>query len=283
MAWVAGSRLDKEDGVRLILNAKSDKQLQLASQLGCDGVMSSLSPKECPHGHYEYRSLVSLRSKVESYGLTLEALSTIPWRLCYKWMLGLPGRDEQIENLQKSLRNMGAAGIPLLVFNIHALRFYRTSRGTRGRGGALATSFDWSRVKDAPLMAGGPSVDPSLVPESHRRPIHDGEMWENYTYFVKAVVPVAEEAGVKLALHPDDPQVPSIAGVARIMRSPDAMRRALAVVPSENLGIKFCVGCFPRWELMSYKRFTTLAVEDRSCSLTFAMSGALWTIFARHS
>jgi mannonate dehydratase len=69
-------------------------------------------------------------------------------------------------------------------------------------------------------------------------------MWDNYTYFVQAVVPVAEEAGVKLALHPDDPQVPSIAGVARIMRSPEALRRALSILPSECLGIKFCVGCW---------------------------------------
>jgi mannonate dehydratase len=159
-------------------------------------------------------------------------------------MLGLPGRDEQIENTQKSIRHMGAVGIPLLVFNMHALRFYRTSRGTRGRGGALATSFEWAYVKDAPLMAGGPSTDRDLIPESHRRPIGDEEMWENYAYFVRAVVPVAEKAGVKLALHPDDPQVPAIAGVARIMRSPEAMRRALEIVSSDNLGLKFCVGCF---------------------------------------
>ncbi len=55
---------------------------------------------------------------------------------------------------------------------------------------------------------------------------------------------MAEEAGVRLALHPDDPQVPNIAGVARIMRSPEAMRRALEIVPSASLGLKFCVGCF---------------------------------------
>jgi mannonate dehydratase len=156
----------------------------------------------------------------------------------------LPGRDEQIENVQQSLRNMGAAGVPLFVFNMHALRYYRTSRDERGRGGARATSFDWESVKDAPLMAGGPGTDPSLIPERHRSPISDQEMWDNYTYFVKAVLPVAEEAGVKLALHPDDPQVPVLGGVARIMRSPEAMRRALEVVPSDHLGLKFCVGCY---------------------------------------
>jgi mannonate dehydratase len=68
-------------------------------------------------------------------------------------------------------------------------------------------------------------------------------MWDNYAYFARAVVPAAEDAGVKLALHPDDPQVPAIAGVARIVRSPAAIRRALEVVPSDNLGLKLCVGC----------------------------------------
>jgi len=230
--------------MRLILHAQDSEQLRYAAQLGCDGVTSGLDPDELPRGYYEFRRLVTLKSKVESFGLSLEGFGMLPWQLCYKWMLGLPGRDEQIENLQKSIRNLGAAGIPLVVFNMHALRFYRTSHDVPGRGGARSTSFEWERVKDAPLMVGGPGAEPSLIPESHRRPISDEQMWDNYAYFLKAVVPVAEDTGVKLALHPDDPQVPVIGGVARIMRSPEAMRRALEIVPSDSLGLKFCVGCF---------------------------------------
>jgi mannonate dehydratase len=230
--------------MKLVLSARTDEQIQYAAQLGCDGVVSGLHPDECPDGFFPYATLVALRSKVESYGLTLEGFGMLPWHLCYKWMLGLPGRDEQIEKLQTSIRHLGAAGIPLVVFNMHALRFYRTSSDAPERGGSRATSFQWARVADAPLMAGGPSTDPSLIPASHCRPISDDEMWDNYTYFVKAVVPTAEEAGVKLALHPDDPQVPAIAGVARIMRDPGAFRRALAIAPSDYLGLKFCVGCW---------------------------------------
>lgn len=206
--------------------------------------MTRLRADETPHGYYEYPRLVELRSHVEAYGLTLEAMSLIPWHLCYKWMLGLPGRDEQIEHTLQTIRNMGAAGVPILVFNMHALRYYRTSRTAPERGGAQSTRFEWERVKNAPLMTGGPGVDSSLIPPSHRRPISDDEMWANYTYFIKAAAPVAEEAGVKLALHPDDPQAPVIAGVARIMRNPDALRRALEIADSDALGLKFCVGCF---------------------------------------
>jgi mannonate dehydratase len=159
-------------------------------------------------------------------------------------MLGLPGKDEQIDNVRTSIRNLGAAGVPLLTFNMHALRFYRTSSNALERAGARSTSFQWERIKDAPVMTGGPGTDSGLIPDSERRPISDEEMWANYSYFVDAAVPVAEEAGVKLALHPDDPQVPAIAGVARIMRNPDAFRRALAIAPSDSLGLKFCVGCW---------------------------------------
>jgi mannonate dehydratase len=112
------------------------------------------------------------------------------------------------------------------------------------RGGAVATSFDIEMVKNAPLMAGGPDTDSSLIPESHRRPISDADMWDNLTYFLKAMIPVAEESGVKLCLHPDDPPIPSIGGVARIMREPEAFKRAMEIVPSEHSGLKFCVGCF---------------------------------------
>ena len=231
--------------MRLVLRAQTDEQIQYAAQLGCDGVMAPWHLKGAhPDGYLNYADLVRLKSRIESYGLTLEGFSTPPWRLCYKWLLGLPGRDEQIEKLQTAMRDMGAAGISLGVFHMHALRFYRTSNHASERAGARSTSFEWARVADAPLMAGGPGMNLSLIPASHRRSISDEEMWENYSYFIRAVVLVAEESGVKLALHPDDPQVPVIAGVARIMRTPEAFRRALSIAPSENLGIKFCVGCW---------------------------------------
>ena len=69
-------------------------------------------------------------------------------------------------------------------------------------------------------------------------------MWDNFTYFLERVVPVAEEAGVKLALHPDDPPVPSICGIARIFRSVEAFKKMIEIVPSDYNGLEFCQGCF---------------------------------------
>ncbi|MCL4535943.1 MAG: mannonate dehydratase [Bacteroidetes bacterium] len=225
------------------LRGATDDDLRFAAQIGAGGVMVP-PPDQGDKGYYDFASLANLRSQVESYGLKLESVAMLPWQWTYKWMLGLPGRDEQIENFQKTIRNLGAAGIPVFIYNMHVLRQYRTSRHAPGRGGALATSFDAERVRNAPLMAGGPGTDTDLIPLEYRRPVTDDELWDNLTYFVKAVVPVAEEAGVKLALHPDDPPVPSIGGVARIMRSPAAYRRAIEIVPSDYNGVCFCQGCF---------------------------------------
>jgi mannonate dehydratase len=234
--------------MRLVLSARDDHGLQYAAQLGCEGVMSSIASADAADGFLDRAGMAALVERATAYGLRLEGFSTPPWQLCYKWMLGLPGRDAQIERLIRAIGDMGAVGIPLQVFNMHALRFYRTSRDEPERAGARSTGFDWAQAAGRPLMAGGPGVDPDLIPGSHRRPISDEEMWDNYTYFLRAALPAAEAAGVRAALHPDDPQVPAIGGVARIMRSPEAMRRALEVVPSPNLGLKFCTGCYSQME-----------------------------------
>ena len=223
----------------------NDDILKFAKQLGADGIIAHTQDFGQPEkGHLDFAPLINLRTRVESYGLRLEALENVPWKWNYKILLGLPGRDQQIENYQKTVRNIGAAGIPILSYNFHAMRFYRTSFHTKGRGDADVTSFKMDLVRNAPLMTAGPGIDTSLIPLSHRRPIGDDEMWANFEYFIKAVVPVAEEAGVKLALHPDDPPVPSIGGVARIMRSPDAFKRAVETVPSDCNGLLFCQGCY---------------------------------------
>ena len=223
----------------------TEERLRFAKQIGVTGIIVG-APELPGDGYWEFNGLLNLRTMVESAGLKLEAIENLPWRFYYKAMLGLPGRDEQIENWCKTLRNMGAAGIPILGYNFMPLGVWRTSRDTPGRGGAPVTSFNMELAKDAPLMARPfhPGTDTSLIPASHRRPISDEEMWDNYTYFLKVVIPVAEEAGVRMGLHPDDPPVPSLGGVARIMRSVDAFKRVIEIVPSDYNGLEFCQGCF---------------------------------------
>jgi mannonate dehydratase len=223
----------------------TDETLQFAAQLGVTDIV--LPGMNFPgNGFFDYAHLIQMRSRVEAFGLKLYAIENIPWKWYYKIMFGLPGRDEQIENWHKSLRNMGAAGIPVLGYNFMPLGVWRTSRHTPGRGGAPVTCFSMELAKKAPLMAGPffPGIDFTLIPKSHWRPIGDDEMWSNFTYFIKAVVPAAEGAGVKMGVHPDDPPISPLGGVARIMRSPEAFRRVVETAPSECNGLEFCQGCF---------------------------------------
>jgi len=223
----------------------TDETLQFAAQMGVTDIV--LPGMNFPgNGYFDYAYLVQMRSRVEAHGLKLFAIENIPWKWYYKIMFGLDGRDEQIEGWHKSLRNIGAAGISVLGYNFMPLGVWRTSRHTPGRGAAPVTCFNMELAKKAPLFAGPffPGIDFSLVPQSHHRPIGDDEMWDNFTYFIKAVVPVAEEAGVKMGVHPDDPPISPLGGVARIMRSPEAFRRVVETVPSDYNGLEFCQGCF---------------------------------------
>jgi mannonate dehydratase len=212
----------------------TDDKLVFAKQLGAKDIIvhSPVLPGKFPLGenYYEFRRLLMLRTRVEAAGLRLEAIENIPRDWYLRVMLGLPGRDEQIENFCKTLRNMGKAGIPILGYHFCPAGVWRTCRDTPWRGGARVTSFDYELVKDAPLTEHG------VVTEE--------QMWDNFTYFIERVIPVAEEVGVKMGLHPDDPPVPSLAGIARIMRSVEAFKRVIEIVPSEYNGIEFCQGTF---------------------------------------
>jgi len=210
-------------------NQLSDERLQFIKQLGVDDVLLN-TPVLPGETHWEFMDLLHLRMRCEDAGLRLAAIENVPRRFYEKVMLGLPGRDEQIEHLATTIRNMGRAGIPILGYNWMPNGVWRTSRTTPGRGGAKVTSFDMELARNAPL--------------SHGRAYTEEEMWANYEVFLKAVIPVAEEAGVKLALHPDDPPVESLGGIARIFCNFEGFRRAMELVDSPMNGLDFCHGCW---------------------------------------
>ena len=126
-------------------------------------------------------------------------------------MLGLPGRDEQIANYQATIRNMGEAGIPVLGYHWMPNGVWRTP-DRAGRGGAMVTAFDMALVDEFPLRH-GVKEHPLL----EGRTLDADAMWDNYCYFMDAVLPVAEESGVTLGLHPDDPPMPMLGGIARFV------------------------------------------------------------------
>jgi len=177
---------------------------------------------------WDFLPLLHLQGQFRAAGYEIAVIESSP--PMERIRLGLPGRDEEIEWFCTMLRSLGALGIPTVCWNFMAgFGWQRTSLTTPTRGGALATSY-----AHAPMIAAPP------VPEA----ISEDALWENLAYFLRAVVPVAEEARVKLALHPDDPPLSPIRGMGRIMRSVEAFDRALDLVPSPYHGITYCQGNF---------------------------------------
>jgi mannonate dehydratase len=151
--------------------------------------------------------------------------------------LNLPGRDAKVEEYQQYIRNLGKAGIRYTTY-AHMGNGIWTSGRTDIRG-ASAREFD----QNAPTAQGNWAGKVFKGPLSHGREYTKEEIWENYTYFIKKVAPVAEEAGVRIGIHPDDPPVPVLAGVPRcIFSNYEGYKRALEIANSPNVGICLCCG-----------------------------------------
>jgi mannonate dehydratase len=244
----------QESGMRIAVgqfNELTDEKLRYAAQIGVGGIQLN-TPLIPGDTHWEERDLRALVDRCKEHGLVLEAIENVPVHFYHKAMLGLPGRDEQIEHYQATLRNVGRAGIPVLGFHFMPNSVWRTERFAPGRGGAGCTKFDMAVVEARANAADLREFLPTSLGKQEMMPVYpQGEvgvtheqMWSNYAYFIQAVLPVAEEAGVKMALHPDDPPVPMLGGVARIFGSFEGFKRAYELNPtSPAWGLDLCLGC----------------------------------------
>jgi mannonate dehydratase len=152
-------------------------------------------------------------------------------------VLNLPGRDEKIEEYLNYIRFLSKAGIPYMTYGFEGTGNWRSGRATLPRGYS-ASDCDLK----SPTFQGGWDGKVYREPLSHGRVFSREEIWDNYTYFIKKVVPVAEESGVRIGIHPDDPPQPMLAGVPRIFSRFDDYKKALEIANSPNVGMCLCVG-----------------------------------------
>ncbi|EMA46925.1 Mannonate dehydratase [Halococcus saccharolyticus DSM 5350] len=179
---------------------------------------------------WRYTELLDLVQNFREYGIEVGAIEgCVP--ISDTTRLGREGRDEEIERFKQYLRNLGELNVPVVAYDWMAgTRWARTSTAVLSRGDSLTTAYDDQLMTSAPPQ--------------ELAPVAAEELWEGLKHFLNEVVPIAEEAGVKLALHPDDPPIDRLRGVDRIVTSPDNYGRIMEIYESEYNGITFCQGNF---------------------------------------
>lgn len=213
-----------------VLSPLSRRNLRLAAQCGVEGVVTRYPGP----GREALRSVVD---QVRSEGLRLFAVEGfLPIE---RIKLGTDHDGSDLEEVRQLIRHMGALGIPLLCTNFMAgTDWVRTRVDAPERGGARVTAFDLAEADRAVSLSAttrGPLDD---------APVAAPDLWERLVGFLHAILPVAEEHGVTVAMHPDDPPLPAFRNKARVLNSVEAFERLLAAAPSPSLAVCFCVGTF---------------------------------------
>jgi len=194
---------------------------------------------------WTYEELRDLRATINAEGLELAAIENFDPSHWYDILLDGPRKDEQIENIKTTIRRLGQAGIPCMGYNFSIAGVWGHVQGPWARGGAETVGFlgpdgpeeteipqgmVWNMVYDPEASAG---TIGAVTPE---------QLWQRLADFLEAVLPVAEEAGVRLAAHPDDPPMSTIRNTARLVYQPGYYQQLLDLKPSYYNGLEFCIG-----------------------------------------
>ena len=218
-----------------VFSPQDESLARMVSQCGVEHVvaMLNLRPKKGASDDeqpWSYESLARADEQYNEAGFEMAVIESRP--PMHKTKLGLDGRDEEIDIICEFIRNMGRVGIPCWCpeFMAGGVQVLRTSSDISSRGWALVTGYDHGVMSKEPLTEYGE--------------VSEDKMWDNLEYFLERVVPVAETADVKLAMHPDDPPLSPIRGIGRIMSSVENYQRMVDLVPSAHNGVALCQGNF---------------------------------------
>lgn len=216
---------DETPTLTLFLDDLSDRSLRRVKQLGVKGVSTAFLDT----GGIETWTDEVLRRNLDRVGEANLELRNVMFNPSERVRFGHDGRDEDIETIINAIQIAGRQGLPVMEYNFYAHRIVEGYKVVPGRGGSGLMDFNYDRVKDLPPLVGqqAHSLD---------------EMWDNVTYFLKAVIPAAENANVRLALHPNDPPAPISRGSGQIMSSVEGWKQLCDIVPSPYNGITFDCG-----------------------------------------
>lgn len=187
-------------------------------------------------------ALTRLKKEINEAGLELEAIENFDPAHWYDILLDGPKKMEQIEFLKQIIRNVGEAGIPILGYNFSLAGVCSRTTGNFARGAALSVGMN--RVDQSPIpngMVWNMMYNPHAT-EGYLGKISYDELWERLSFFLNELLPVAEDAGVKLAAHPDDPPMPYVRQTPRLVYQPYLYHKLLETRPSKSNTLEFCLG-----------------------------------------
>jgi mannonate dehydratase len=241
-----------------------------------------------PDRLWTLEELVELRRAVTDEGLELEAIENFDPAHWHDVLLDGPRKREQLENLKTIVRRLGEAGIPVMGYNFSLAGVAGRVTGPFARGGALSVGMDGPL--DTPMPHGmvwnmvyDPAAPPGTVP-----PVSTDALWRRLGEFLDELVPVAEQAGVRLAAHPDDPPTPTLRGQPRLVYQPDLYQRLLDRRPSRANALEFCIGSiaemtggdvyeavdrYSRQQALAYVHFRNISGKAPFYRETFADDG----------
>ncbi len=222
-----------------------DKIRQIPVVKGIVSAIYDLPPGE----PWPFDKVQALKKEVEEKGFSLVAIESIP--VAEEIKLGSPSRDRYINTFFESVRSVGKSGVPVVCYNfMPVFDWMRTNLSLKLEDGSYALSYDHDELAKVDLSSGAqglPGWGAAYSASELRylldayRGISEEDLWANLKYFLERVVPVAEEVGVKMAIHPDDPPW-SIFGLPRIIRDEAALERLVKLVDSPSNGIALCSG-----------------------------------------
>ncbi len=195
-----------------------------------------------PDRLWSLEELVALRKAIEADGLALEAIENFDPAHWHDVLLNGPKKSRQLENVKTIVRRLGEAGIPIMGYNFSLAGVAGRTTGPYARGGALSVGMEGPL--DTPMPKGmvwNMIYDPN-APPGQEPPVSENELWRRFEEFLNEVVPAAEAAGVRLALHPDDPPTPTLRGQPRLVYQPRLYQRVLDLNPSPANALEFCLG-----------------------------------------
>lgn len=194
---------------------------------------------------WSYEFMSGLVSMLAGYGIKPAAIENISPNFWSDILLDGPRKEAQMEGMKQLVRDAGRAGIPCIGYNFSIAGVWGWQRKPVARGGAVTAVFNQDEIPaDSPVPDGmvGNMRYRAALSNAVAAEIGEDEFWERLRYFLTELVPVAEEAGVRLAAHPDDPPVERLRGTPRLVNQPSKYDRLLDIVPSRANALEFCLG-----------------------------------------